>query len=309
MLARLQQLISLGLLLGAGLWVALSWRQGPLFTVAWLLAFFLGHAVFLALEFVAVHVANRQDPAPRASVAALLRAWALEILTAPRVFLWQQPWRWHAVPDCLAPPATVHGRRGMVFIHGFVGNRGFWNPWLFRLRASGHPFAAVSLEPVFGSIDDYVPLVESAVQRVTVATGQPPLLVCHSMGGLAARAWLRAHAAHARVHHIITIGTPHRGTWLGRFSPSANGRQMALHSAWLARLAQDEAARPGHLFTCYYSNADNIVFPASVATLPGADNRLVLGVSHVALAFQQQVMNESLARAGVPSADAGLRPD
>jgi triacylglycerol lipase len=41
---------------------------------------------------------------------------------------------------------------------------------------------------VFGGIDDYAPLIEQAVQQVTQATGRPPLLVCHSMGGLAARA-------------------------------------------------------------------------------------------------------------------------
>lgn len=300
MLARLQQMISLGLLLAAGLWLALSWGQGAVFALGGLLLFLLGHAVFLALEFMAVFLANRHDPAPRAGLAQLLRAWVLEVVTAPRVFLWQQPWRCNAVPDCLVPESTVRGRRGVVFIHGFVCNRGFWNPWLFRLRASGHPFAAVSLEPVFGSIDDYVPLVEAAVQRVTAATGLPPLLVCHSMGGLAARAWLRAHPADTRVHRVITIGTPHHGTWLGRFSPSANGRQMALHSAWLTQLTSDEAGQHKTSFTCYYSNADNIVFPSSTATLPGADNRLVPGVSHVALAFDQGVMDESLAAAAGP---------
>ena len=30
-------------------------------------------------------------------------------------------------------------------------------------------------------------------------------------------------------------------------------------------------------FTCWYSNSDNIVFPTSVASLPGADNRLAAG--------------------------------
>jgi pimeloyl-ACP methyl ester carboxylesterase len=104
-------------------------------------------------------------------------------------------------------------RRGAVFIHGFVCNRGFWTPWLKELRARGHSFVAVNLEPVFGSIDEYVPIVEGAVQRVTQATGMAPVLVCHSMGGLAARAWLRAMSADGRVHHVITIGSPSRPGW------------------------------------------------------------------------------------------------
>jgi hypothetical protein len=299
MLARLQQVLVLNLLLLAGLWLALTWARSPVLALGGLLVLTFGHALFLALEFAAAHHLNRQDPVPRAGVRMLLRAWWLEVLVAPQVFLWRQPWRWNAVPDAVAPAAVVPGRRGIVFIHGFVCNRGYWNPWLYRLRGGGHAFVAVSLEPVFGAIDDYVPAIEAAVQRVTAATGLPPLLVCHSMGGLAARAWLRAHQADARVHHVITLGTPHRGTWTAHFSSVANGRQMVLHSAWLQQLAQDEPPQRGQLFTCYYSNCDNIVFPASTATLPGADNRLLAGVPHVAMGFEAQLMRETLARAGV----------
>jgi hypothetical protein len=49
------------------------------------------------------------------------------------------------------------------------------------------------------------------------------------------------------------------------------------------------------LFTCWYSNCDNIVFPASTATLAGADNRLVHGAAHVQLAFLPEVMDATLA--------------
>jgi alpha-beta hydrolase superfamily lysophospholipase len=160
------------------------------------------------------------------------------------------------------------------------------------MRSQGRPYIAVNLEPVFGTIDDYVPIVDDAVQRVTQVSGMPPVLVCHSMGGLAARAWLRAADNAARVHHVITIGTPHHGTWLGRFSHLTNGQQMRIGSPWITELGRMEPQVP---FTCWYSNCDNVVFPASTATLPGADNRLVRGVAHVHLGFQPQVMSDSLA--------------
>ena len=86
---------------------------------------------------------------------------------------------------------TPSGRRGLVLVHGFVCNRGLWNPWLPRLRAAGVPCIAVNLEPVFGSDRRLRAADRAAVQRVTQATGRPPLLVAHSMGGLALRAWLR----------------------------------------------------------------------------------------------------------------------
>ena len=168
-----------------------------------------------------------------------------------------------------------------------------------ELRVLGVPYTSVNLEPVFGSIADYVPVVEEAVHRAERLTGLPPVLVCHSMGGLAARAWL-AHDSRApqRVRQVITIGTPHHGTWISRFSRAPNGRQMRQNHEWLGALSAGEVAAlatPYHHFVCWYSNADNIVFPASSAMLAGADNRHVPGMAHVALAFHPRVMRESLA--------------
>jgi hypothetical protein len=50
-------------------------------------------------------------------------------------------------------------------------------------------------------------------------------------------------------------------------------------------------------FTCWYSNCDNVVFPASTATLEGADNRLIAGAGHIDLAFRDDVMAHTFALA------------
>jgi pimeloyl-ACP methyl ester carboxylesterase len=281
-LARLQQAIVVVLLAAAAAWLAGFWPRSPTVAIAGAILIFFGFSLVLAAEFVLVAVIG-DEHTPRATVREAVRAWWGETCVAVRVFFWRQPFRWRAEPDSLDPSP----RRGIVFLHGFVCNRGFWNPWLRAMRAAGHPFAAVNLEPVFGSIDAYAPTIDAAVARVTQASGGlAPLLVCHSMGGLAARAWLRTPGAASRVHHVVTIGTPHRGTWLGHFSHTLNGMQMRLEGEWVAQLARHRADVP---FTCWYSNCDNIVFPASTATLPGADNRLVRGVAHVELAFRPEV--------------------
>lgn len=301
MLAHLQRLITALLALAACGWVLYFYRSAPMLAVVGFLAIVLGHAVFLAAEFLLLRWVSRTDTTAPPTWLELLQAWLCESWTAPQVFFWRQPFRSQALPDQLLPPAAVPGRRGVVFVHGFFCNRGFWNPWLARLQGTGHAFVALNLEPVLGSIDDYVPAIDGAVQRVTQATGMAPLLVCHSMGGLAARAWLKHCKAEARVHHVVTLGTPHRGTWLARFGHGHNGRQMRMLSDWQAQLDHGMPAHRHTLFTCWYSSSDNIVFPASTATLPGAENRLLRGVAHVQLAFVPQVMDATLGLLNSPS--------
>ena len=284
-LARLQQCLAVGLVLAALAWFAWRWPASPSSAIVGAVVIFFSYSIFLAAEFVLLKTVGPSDPAPAPTWLDVVRAWWSESLMTPRVFFWRQPFRWRAQPDFM--DASARGRRGVVFVHGFVCNRGFWNPWMKQFHAAGIPFAAVNLEPVFGSIDAYAQIIEDAVRRVRDATGLDPVLVCHSMGGLAARAWLRKYKTTARVHHVVTIGTPHGGTWLGRFGSTANGQEMRLGGGWVKALAGETPAVP---FTCWYSNCDNIVFPVSTATLPGADNRLVLGAAHVQLGFVPEVI-------------------
>ncbi|MEJ7931011.1 alpha/beta fold hydrolase [Ramlibacter sp. AN1015] len=277
-------------------WLIAVWPRSPSWAVMGAAALLVGHAWFLAAELLLLPHVARNDPAPLASRRQRLAAWAAETRVALQVFAWRQPFRWRSEADCL-DDARGAGRTGVVLVHGFLCNRGFWRPWLRRLRADGRAFVAVNLEPPFASIDDYAPAIHEAVHRVRRATGRPPLLVCHSMGGLAARAWLVScgHAPAGLVRHVVTIATPHRGTWLARFSRRENGRQMSPDSAWLASLHAATPCSAAAHFTCWWSNCDNVVMPPSMATLEGADNRLLPGAAHVDLAFRPEVMEATFA--------------
>lgn len=293
MLARMQRVALLVAALVLAAWLAWAWPRSPggaLLGAALLLG---SPALVLAAEAWLMHRVNRGDPAPRARWAQVVAAWWAESLLAPRIVCWRQPFRTGAEPDVLvAGPGAP--RRGVVLVHGFVCNRAFWNPWLRLLRARGQVAVAVTLEPPFGPIEGFAAALDVAVQRATAATGLAPVLVCHSMGGLVVRAWLRAYAADARVHRVVTLATPHHGTWLARFSRAASGVQMGHGGDWVRRLRADEPPARAALFTCWYSNCDNIVFPASAATLEGADNRFVAGLAHVQLAFHPPVVQACL---------------
>ena len=287
MLARLQRYTLLLTTALACTWVALGaawgWRWGGM---ALAVLSFGWPVLVIGLELLwFLPRANRGDAAPASTLNQRLRAWALESRFWLQVFVWRQPFRSRAIADMPAPT----GRRGVVLVHGFVCNRGFWNPWLSRLRADGIPFVAVNLEPVFGGIDDVVPHMARAVATLTQHTGVPPLVVAHSMGGLAVRAWLRTQrqAGHTPlpVAHIVTIGSPHHGTVLAHFSQVRNGKQMRPGSAWLRALASSEPPDLSTHFTCVYGHCDNVVMPTSTAVLPGSQALHIEGTPHVALAF------------------------
>lgn len=304
MLAQLQRGICAALLVLATLVACWLWPHGPLWAAAGFVGVLFFYVVVFAVEFTLLNVVNRGCGVPLATPWQLLLAAVRETVVAFQTFGWRQPFRSGRTPDhlpALAPGQT--GPRGVVLVHGFVCNRGFWNPWLPALRTRGHAFVAVNLEPVFGSIDGYLRQVDQAVQQVRRATGQPPLLVCHSMGGLVVRAWLRARAGAAplpaddlAISEVVTLGSPHHGTWFARFGHGTNGRQMRLNSRWLTELAQGEPPARFARFTCWYSNADNIVAPPSTAMLAGADNRLITGAGHVDLAHRPVVFQDVLAR-------------
>jgi triacylglycerol lipase len=306
MVARAQRLTVLMLLALSLLWLGMQSTQGR-----WLLglvgALLLVNlqALILAVEcLVLLPIVNRNDTAAaRPSLGQLLRAWWREALTAHAVFSWHQPFRSRRHPDTIDAP-DARGRRAVVLVHGYLCNRGLWNRWVPRLHAARVPYIAITMEPPFASIDGYAAAIDAAIVRATAATGLPPLLVGHSMGGVAIRAWWRAMGAQAdqRVHWAITIGSPHQGTFTARLARGLNARQMRLRGDWLSELARAEGDSRNRRFTCFFSHCDNIVMPASAAMLPGADNRHVAGEPHVALAFAPEVIDEVLRRLSTDSA-------
>ena len=294
MLALIQKFITFSLI-GVALAWFLFFRDSHFWlALTGLLLLLLAYAFFLAVELLLVRVIGNQDGAAPPSFQQLAAAWLGEMRTAPLVFTWLQPFRHHAIPDQISSQSVQPGKRGVVFVHGYFCNRGFWNPWMTRLQGSGHAFVALSLEPVFASIDDYTPQIDAAVEQLIRATGLAPLLVCHSMGGLAVRAWLGRQLDLTRVHHIVTIGTPHRGTWLARFGLGTNVGQMRIDSPWQKKLEQALTPERRRLFTCWYSSSDNIVFPASAAYIAGANKSVLHGVAHVQMAFVPEVVTGSL---------------
>lgn len=197
-------------------------------------------------------------------------------------------------PDSTALP--------VLLLHGYGCNSGYWSRLSPRLDAARISHATVDLEPLTGDIDDYAPRVQHAVDALCAATGSDKVvIVAHSMGGLVARAWMRAHGT-GQAARVITLGTPHHGTCLAAFGIGINAAQMrralkddSPECAWLRDLAQGEDAQARLLITSLYSHHDNIISPQTSSELPGARNLAFGGIGHVALGYKARVLDVVMA--------------
>jgi len=238
---------------------------------------------------MASRAASPTPPAYRLGFRARLRMLAEEFRASMLVT------SWHVPRGCARMTVHPHGAHvPVLLVHGYGCNSGYWAHLVPLLDREGISHASVDLEPVAGSIDDYAPLIEERVQALCAATGAARIaIVAHSMGGLAARAWMRRYGS-ARVARVITLGTPHHGTALARFGPGANAVQMRRDGPWLRDLAASEGPDVRARIVSIYTHHDNIVAPQDSSVLPGARNIAFGGVGHVALGSNPRVLAEVL---------------
>jgi triacylglycerol lipase len=189
----------------------------------------------------------------------------------------------------------------LLLIHGYQCNRGFWIWMRWRLEAAGWTVATHSMEPVWTEIDNYADGIERRIDEVLAATGAPQvILICHSMGGLAARAYLRRHGK-GKVARMITLGSVHHGTELASLGIGPNARQMRIGNPWLIALGAPGAVPLPQGSVSIFSHHDNYVFPQETSSrLEGATNIAISGVSHIGMAFSPRVLG-SLMEALEPS--------
>ncbi len=229
----------------------------------------------------------------------VIRAWMDETLICIQNFSFRQPLgHWIKLPE--PSPTAPRRPRPVLLVHGYSCNRNMWGPFAEVLAREGYRCGALTMEPAFGSIDQYAGPIAEAVQQLKSKTGAHQVdLIGHSMGGLAIRAYLRACLNNKASHHVnrvITLGTPHRGTLLAHIAPTTNGQQMRRDSPWLQGLFDHHQRELANLpaMTVIMTELDNIVFPALDQTLPGVENLVISDSGHLHLikdpAVQQAVL-------------------
>jgi pimeloyl-ACP methyl ester carboxylesterase len=143
-------------------------------------------------------------------------------------------------------------------------------------------------------------------------------VVAHSKGGLIARYYVKRLNGARRVRHLVTLGTPHRGTWasfmaiplLGWFARSVY--QMTPLSPFIRNLQKGPWPTNVHL-TSVYSTADWVAPPGrcSLELLPGEPTRNVQvdSVSHSAMLYSKVVFEHIVTGlGGSPLTSVSARP-
>ena len=220
-------------------------------------------------------------------------------------FNWSQPFQSLAAG---ANPLGATNGVPILLVHGYLCNRGLWVALRRRLAAAGlGPIYADTFTPGFGGIDVFAAQIDKRIEAICNETGADEvMIVAHSMGGLAVRAYVAQKAdttpnAISRIAKLVTLGSPHHGSQVARLGIGINARQMCEQSEWLLTLQSKEAVnaigglrkRPATL--SIYTLNDDLVYPAESSVLEWAENVPVAAVGHIGLVFSAPVARRIVA--------------
>ena len=117
-------------------------------------------------------------------------------------------------------------------------------------------------------------------------------------GVLTADLRIAAEKLKERVDTLVTLGTPHEGTYAAHLAPLAITRQLRPHSGVLEELAEPTRGLKTRIGSIY-SDIDELIHPASAARVTHPDiharNVLVRGVGHMSLTNNRRIVEEVVA--------------
>lgn len=276
-----------------GLWLWYHSDLSPVHLALLALALALGWRALIVATLFTLAWPHRTPANHRLGLMPSLRLVVGEYATFLLVFgllHWLPRWFGRDHP----PTGTAPTQPPIVLIHGYCCNSAYW--WGLRRylhRQGVGPVFSITLEPVLNDIEDFAAQLAARVARIRARTGaRQVILIGHSMGGLVARAYLHHHGGAPYVARLITLGSPHHGSWLARYSLTRghNVRQMLPGNDWLERLNTAQRTTDTVPTVSIYSQHDNLVAPQTSAILQGSQVRNVAltGVGHLALGFSRR---------------------
>lgn len=160
------------------------------------------------------------------------------------------------------------------------------------LRRQGMAVYALSPQPSDGTVG-----IDTLAQKLAAAIAQSvPAdsalnLVGFSMGGLICRSYLQQYSELVRTERLITIATPHQGTWTAYSYNRPACVQMRPGSHFLAELNGDLAVLQRLRFTSIWTPFDLTILPATSSWLPVGEMVQVLSPFHATLLLDPRILH------------------
>jgi hypothetical protein len=177
----------------------------------------------------------------------------------------------------------------ILLVHGIIDNHSIFALLQRALRRRG--FGTVSSYD-YGLLTQDVPtaavLLGEAIEKLAANSGYERVhVIGHSLGGLIARYYVQRLGGDARVHTLVTLGTPHAGTEAARpFRRLPLLGQLTPGSPVLRELAEP-APNCRTRFLVFASDLDHLIRPSQNARLEHPDlsvrNVAVNGVGHLSM--------------------------
>lgn len=165
----------------------------------------------------------------------------------------------------------------LLLVHGYMNNPAVFWPLIARLRVAGITNVhALTLVPIWGSIQQYAQLVSDAVDRILNESGSDRVdILAHSMGGLATAYYLKALGGSARVRRFLAAAAPFRGTYLAALGTTISAQQMRPRSRFLRELRFRAMDVPSVEVYTLRAGLDEYVLPnrSALLGLPASDIR------------------------------------
>ena len=168
-------------------------------------------------------------------------------------------------------------RDPVLLVNGYMdtGETPWWDVHVNYLQDVGYDreeIHVLSLGDIPGTTTDspseYGEVVARELDRIAAEQGGPVDVVAHSMGGLDTRWAVEMEGAADRVDDLVTLGTPHQGTYVAYVGiGTEGGRDMIAGSTLLDEL-NDDGLAPGVDYTAVWSHADELISPSSYASIP-----------------------------------------
>jgi triacylglycerol lipase len=185
----------------------------------------------------------------------------------------------------------------IILIHGVIDNRSVFAMLRRGLQRRGFGrIISLNYSPLTDDVRVVADRLETLVERVCLETGYERVhVIGHSMGGFVARYFVQRMGGDARVHTLVTLGTPHKGTAVAELVPHPVTRQMRRDSDITRQLT---APAPGcHTrFVAIWSDLDHLILPHTNARIEHPDlnarNVLVPSVGHNSLPIDGRVVHE-----------------